>query len=185
MFRRRCSCGTADRRSGVTMPLSGGDGVSTTAEPRAVSPDDWFVEPALWADMETWHREVGAIRRSQPMLAVDGLATRRSGSSPVMKMSSPCRGQQSLAQHGSVGARHRCRFPTDGGSGMPLPKTLVHMDGATTATTAAVTNDWFKPASWSARAADRRDRASSSTGCGRSAGLRLRAPTSPSPTRCA
>src|SRR3954451_6581377 len=130
------------------MTMSGADGVLPVAESRTVSPDAWFVEPSLWADMETWHREVGAIRRSEPVLAVD-----RPGYAPFWI----------LTRHDDVFAVSRdnnlwhntvqsvpgadAEFQQMVDSGLPLPKTLVHLDGADHRAHRAVTNEWFKPAS--------------------------------------
>ena len=170
------------------MSLSGGDGVSTTAEPSAVSPDDWFVEAARWADMETWHREVGAIRRSQPVLAVDRPAIRRSGSSLVTRMSSPSAARQrSLARTPS--SRCSARMPSGSRwwpAACPCRRRSCTSTAAPTATIErSPTTGSSRPRSGTA------SRGSTSSPTlfveqMRDLGgeLRLRRSTSPSPTRC-
>lgn len=122
----------------------------TAADQTGVPADDLgtlFHRPAAWSDMDAWHRRVGELRRDQPVLRVDdpGITT-----------------FWALLRHAEVQAVSRDNerwhntprvvlgrdedWERGLASGMPLPATLVHLDGAAHRGHRAVTNDWFKPA---------------------------------------
>ena len=106
-----------------------------------------FVDPNLWADMDAWHEQVAEIRRTEPVLRVD-----RPDYEPFWV----------LTRHADVFAvsRENDRWHNTARSvigpdadwqrivesGMPLPRTLVHLDGTDHRDHRQVTNDWFKPA---------------------------------------
>jgi cytochrome P450 len=106
-----------------------------------------FYDPTRWADMDAWHAEVDELRRTDPVHLVDD-----PGYAPFWV----------LTRHADVFAASR----DDAGwantsnsvlgpdadweqmvaSGMPMPASLVHLDGAKHRDHRQVTNDWFKPA---------------------------------------
>jgi cytochrome P450 len=106
-----------------------------------------FHRGGSWADMATWHDRVAQLRRTEPVLRVD-----TPGYAPFWV----------LTRHADVLAvsRDNARWLNtpravlgpDGdwdrlvASGMPVPASLVHLDGAKHRAHRAVTNDWFKPA---------------------------------------
>jgi cytochrome P450 len=106
-----------------------------------------FRQASQWADMERWHERVAEIRRTDPVLRIED-----PGYGPFWV----------LTRHADVFAVSRDNEgwhntnrsvlgPDDDwermvSSGMPLPATLVHLDGAVHRGHRQVTNDWFKPA---------------------------------------
>lgn len=117
-------------------------GIDLAADPGAL-----FVAPKLWADMDTWHERVAAIRQETPIVPVD----------------IPAFGKfWVLTRHADMWAVERDHdnwlntpFSVLGpevqmtevmNSGMPMPASLVQLDGMKHRTHRAVTNDWFKPA---------------------------------------
>ena len=119
-----------------------------TAMPVTSAPDnsDWFADPSRWADMGLWHREVGVIRREQPVLEVNRPGYERfwvlTRHADVFAVS-----RDNTTWNNTV----RSVLGTDADfermmeSGLPLPKTLVHIDGTDHRDHRAVTSDWFKP----------------------------------------
>ena len=110
-------------------------------------PGPLFHHPHLWADMDAWHERVGELRRTQGMVRIDSpgytpywAALRHAD---VFAVSRDSEGWHNTAQ--SV-------LGTDDdwnqmvASGMPLPCSLVQLDGAKHRDHRQVTNDWFKPA---------------------------------------
>lgn len=129
------------------------DSPAWTPSPDRLGDDsDWFVVPAAWADMDEWHRAVGELRRANRTLLIE-----RDGYAPF----------HVLLHHEDVFAVsrdnqrwHNTPFSVLGPdiqyqrmetSNMPLPKSLVHLDGTDHRDHRAVTNSWFKPAAVSAR----------------------------------
>jgi cytochrome P450 len=106
-----------------------------------------FAIGALWADMDAWHERVAEVRRTAPVMRVD-----RAGFQPFWV----------LTRHADVFAVSRdndrwlntprsvlgpdADWEQLVNSGMPLPATLVHLDGEAHRGHRQVTNDWFKPA---------------------------------------
>ncbi|CAN5489108.1 cytochrome P450 [soil metagenome] len=106
-----------------------------------------FIDAQLWADMDGWHDRVAEIRATEPVLAV-----RYDEFEPFWV----------LTRHADVLAvsrdnEHWLNTPRSVlvpdeewqkllDSGMPLPKSLVHLDGQEHRDHRQVANDWFKPA---------------------------------------
>ncbi|HKH06118.1 MAG TPA: cytochrome P450 [Acidimicrobiales bacterium] len=106
-----------------------------------------FRTASAWADMDAWHRRVAEIRRTAPILRVDD-----PGYAPFWALT---RHADVLAVSRDNTTWHNTPRAVLGpdedwdrmlASGMPLPATLVHLDGTKHRTHRAVTNDWFKPA---------------------------------------
>ena len=114
----------------------------TTTDPALL-----FVEGRRWADMDAWHAQVADVRRTQPVLAVelDGytpfwVLTRHEDVLAVSRDNDHwLNTSQSVLGPDADWQRMLA-------SGMPEPKTLVHLDGLEHRTHRQVTNDWFKPA---------------------------------------
>jgi cytochrome P450 len=106
-----------------------------------------FTDARSWADMARWHRELERIRRDSPVLRCEP-----EGYAPFW----------ALTRHADVFAVSRdgdrwlntaksvlgpeADFQRMVESGMPLPATLVHLDGTEHRQHRQVTNEWFKPA---------------------------------------
>jgi cytochrome P450 len=111
------------------------------------NPGALFVVPKLWADMDEWHDRAAKLRAETPVLPVD-----LEGFAPFVV----------LTRHDDIAAVERDHatwlntpFSVLGPqlqqaevlqSGMPLPASLVQLDGHKHKTHRAVTTDWFKPA---------------------------------------
>jgi cytochrome P450 len=118
------------------------DGIDVEANPGAL-----FVVPKLWADMDDWHRRVAKLRAETPVVPVE-----LEGFAPFTV----------LTRHDDIAAVERDHatwlntpFSVLGPemqqtevlqSGMPLPASLVQLDGQKHKSHRAVTTDWFKPA---------------------------------------
>lgn len=103
-----------------------------------------FHRPAAWADTDAWHARVAELRRTDPVVLVDGprhtpfhVLTRHADVFAVSRDNA----------HWQNRARSVLGPDADWQQmverGMPLPASLVHLDGAAHR---AVTNDLFKPA---------------------------------------
>jgi cytochrome P450 len=106
-----------------------------------------FHQPGRWADMTAWHDAVAAIRRSDPVLYVDDpgfepfwVLTRHADVLAVSRDNN----RWLNTPRSVLGRDEDWREMIT--SGMPVPATLVHLDGQTHRKHRAVTNDWFKPA---------------------------------------
>ena len=115
--------------------------------PRTDARGALFYNPQLWADMEAWHQQVRELRRHAPILYVDD-----PGYAPFW----------ALTKHADVFAVSRdntgwlntpqsvlgtqADWDQLVASGMPLPCSLVQLDGKKHRDHRQVTNDWFKPA---------------------------------------
>ncbi len=111
------------------------------------NPAALFVVPRLWADMDAWHDRVAIMRRESPVMPVE-----LEGFAPF----------HVLTRHDDIAAVERDHahwlntpFSVLGPemqqtevmqSGMPLPASLVQLDGDKHKSHRAVTTDWFKPA---------------------------------------
>jgi cytochrome P450 len=106
-----------------------------------------FLDGHTWADMDAWHARVAEIRRQEPVLAVDvegfepfWVLTRHEDVFAVSRDS----------EHWLNTTRSVLGPDADWeqmlATGMPEPKTLVHLDGPEHRKHRHVTNDWFKPA---------------------------------------
>src|SRR5690349_15220259 len=117
------------------------------AETMTDEPGLLFADPNLWADMDRWHERVAELRRTDPVRPVDLPGTRRFWA---------------VTRHADVFAVSRDNEtwlntpnsvlgPDENwdqmiASGMPLPASLVQLDGKKHRDHRQVTNDWFKPA---------------------------------------
>lgn len=106
-----------------------------------------FAWPDKWADMESWHEQVSDVRRRTPVLPVQ-----LEGYQPFWV----------LTRYADVAAVSRDNDhwlntsrsvlgPDEDWTrmleaGMPVPRTLIHLDGQDHKDHRQVTNDWFKPA---------------------------------------
>jgi cytochrome P450 len=117
-----------------TMPLTGSG--------KAV-----FHDPAQWADMDAWHRDVGEMRRNEGIVHVD-----EPGYSPywaILKHADAFAVSRDNA--GWLNTANSVLGPDADweqlvASGMPPPCSLVQLDGTKHRDHRKVTNDWFKPA---------------------------------------
>jgi hypothetical protein len=113
-----------------------------------------FCDPQAWTDMEAWHEQAAELRRTDPILTIEG-----AGLSPF----------HVLTRHADVfdvSRRSDVFWNTQGSVLMPdgqlemlqamgiNPKTLIHMDGKEHNDYRHVTNDWFKPAAVKSRQED-------------------------------
>lgn len=113
-----------------------------------------FLDPAAFADMESWHATAAELRAEAPVLRVEA-----AGFEPFL----------ALTRHADVfdvSRRHDLWHNTQRSMLMDEftwqfilslgidPKTLIHMDGTEHRDHRAVTNDWFKPAAVRHRQAD-------------------------------
>lgn len=108
----------------------------------------FFSQPAAWADMDRWHREVEALRVGAGSVFVD-----EPGYLAYVVL---LRHADVMAVSRDDGSWHntvRSVLGTDVewdemlASGMPAPHSLVHLDGHAHRVHRDVTRDWFKPAS--------------------------------------
>lgn len=106
-----------------------------------------FVDPAKYADMEAWHREVGEIRRTNPVCRVelDGwpnfwAITRHADVFEVSRRSDVFWNTERSAPGPDV------QYDFMEAIGIEPPRTLVHIHGELHNKVRQVTNDWFKPA---------------------------------------
>ncbi|HEX3461507.1 MAG TPA: cytochrome P450 [Acidimicrobiales bacterium] len=106
-----------------------------------------FAYPEYWGDMDSWHRKVAEYRRTDPILKVE-----LDGFEPFW----------ALTRHADVFAvsRDNQRWINTSRSvlaaeadtqrmmesGVPEPRTLIHLDGQDHKDHRMVTSDWFKPA---------------------------------------
>jgi cytochrome P450 len=120
--------------------------ILTADDPLTIPDWAWFVAPPLWADMDAWHDAVRVIRQHHPVLLAEA-----EGFSPFWV----------LTRHEdvfSVSRDHRtwhnttrsvlgpdAQYDEMVASGLPLPKTLVHIDGDDHRDHRAVTSGWFRP----------------------------------------
>lgn len=121
--------------------------IEVPPEPPVDHPAALFVVPRLWADMDEWHARVAKLRAETPVVEADF-----EGFAPFTV----------LTRHEDIAAIERDHqswlntpFSVLGpqmqqtqaeASGMPLPASLVQLDGAKHKDHRAVTADWFKPA---------------------------------------
>jgi len=117
--------------------------VTTEADPAG----RLFAWASEWADMDAWHQQAAAIRRTTPVLPV-----RLDGFAPFWVLT---RYADVLAI--SRDNEHWLNTPRSVlgpeedwkrmlAAGIPIPRTLVHLDGLDHKQHRQVTNDWFKPA---------------------------------------
>jgi cytochrome P450 len=118
-----------------------------TADVASATPGALFSMPHLWADMDAWHERVADLRRAEGMVRVE-----QPGYSPFTV----------LLRHADVFevSRHNALWANTSfsvlgpdvdqaqllASGMPIPASLVQLDGEDHRLHRLVANDWFKPA---------------------------------------
>lgn len=106
-----------------------------------------FTDAQAWADMDQWHDQVARLRREQPVVRCEPegyepfwVLTRHADVFAVSRENA--RWQNTQRSVLGPDADHQRMVE----SGMPLPATLVHLDGTEHRDHRQVTNDWFKPA---------------------------------------
>jgi cytochrome P450 len=128
--------------------------MATTTVSTAPSPGPLFYEARRWADMSAWHESVRELRETQGIVHVDD-----PGFTPfwvllkhadVFAVSRDSEGWHNTTQ--SV-LGPDANWQEMMASGMPEPRTLVHLDGKDHRDHRAVANDWFKPAAVKSRQA--------------------------------
>lgn len=121
--------------------------VTTSPTDTADAKGALFTWPQYWADMDAWHERVAEIRRTDPVLAVDF-----EGFQPFWVLTryadvfAVSRGNDRW-----LNTSRAVLAPDDDwqhmlASGVPEPRSLVHLDGKDHRDHRQVTNDWFKPA---------------------------------------
>jgi cytochrome P450 len=106
-----------------------------------------FAYPTCWADMDRWHTEVAEIRRTNPILRVDlagfepfWVLTRYADVFNVSREND----RWTNTSRSVLAPEEEWRRMLD--AGVPVPRTLVHLDGQEHRDHRLVTNGWFKPA---------------------------------------
>ena len=136
------------------MTVNAGTSTDSTAQVGTPpeDPSDWFVVAERWTDMGAWHRGVGDIRRTTPVLRAD-----RPGFDPFWVLTrhadvfEASRDNQTWHNTERSVLGPEADYDKLTASGMPMPKTLVHLDGQAHTDHRKVTSDWFKPAAVSKR----------------------------------
>lgn len=106
-----------------------------------------FTEAGQWADMDAWHARVAEIRRDEPVLRIDvdgfepfSVLTRHADVVAVSRDNDRWHNTPRSVLGPDVEWKRALA------SGMPLPKSLVQLDGHEHRSHRQVTNNWFKPA---------------------------------------
>lgn len=127
-----------------TSPTAG----STSPTGSSTAQGALFAFPGYWADMDRWHSQVATIRRASPVLRVDldgfepfWVLTRYTDVFAVSRQNQ----RWTNTARSVLGPEEDWRRMLD--AGVPVPRTLVHLDGQDHRDHRQVTNDWFKPAS--------------------------------------
>src|SRR3546814_9325021 len=106
-----------------------------------------FHDPALWADMDTWHRQVGELRRNEGIVHIDEPGYTEYWAllkhADVFAVSRDNKGWHNTSQ-AVLGTDADWQAMVD--SGMPPPCSLVQLDGTKHRGHRQVTNDRFTPA---------------------------------------
>lgn len=116
------------------------------------NPGAYFVMPSLWADMDAWHEKVAQLRKETPIIPVDipnfdkfWVLTRHKDIFEIERQPETWPNTPFSVLGPSI-QREQVAM-----SGMPLPASLVQLDGAKHRSHRALTNDMFKPAAVGAR----------------------------------
>ncbi|HET6873564.1 MAG TPA: cytochrome P450 [Acidimicrobiales bacterium] len=111
-----------------------------------------FSNPHLWADMDAWHASVAELRRNHRSILVedDGIVPYRVllHHQDVFDVS---RDSERFVNTQRAVLGPDKEWDEAVASGMPLPSSLVQLDGQKHRDHRKVTNDWFKPAAVGAR----------------------------------
>jgi cytochrome P450 len=106
-----------------------------------------FISPALYADMEEWHRVAAEIRRDEPVMRVEAegwpafwAITTHADVFEVSRRSDVFWNTEKSAPGPDL------QYDMLEAMGIELPRTLVHIHGEAHQKLRNVTNDWFKPA---------------------------------------
>jgi cytochrome P450 len=110
-------------------------------------PGQLFVQPRPWADMDAWHEQVAELRQARGIIRVElpgytrfDVLTRHADVFAVSRDNDTWANTPNVV----LGADADWQRVTE--SGMPLPSSLVQLDGADHRGHRQVANDWFKPA---------------------------------------
>lgn len=121
---------------------------SMTGDPSVDNREALFTTATTWADMDAWHARVAEIRRDEPVMkvAVEGfepfwVLTRHAD---VLAVS---RDNDTWLNTARSVLAPDSEWEQLLSSGMPVPMSLVHLDGDKHRAYRQVTNEWFKPAS--------------------------------------
>jgi cytochrome P450 len=104
--------------------------------------------PEAWADMKAWHQRMREVRREAPVIRVapEGFlpfyAVLRYADVSTIERDSDLWLNTNFSVLGLESDKQRLID-----SGLPLPRTLVHLDGVDHRDHRQVANDWFKPGS--------------------------------------
>lgn len=111
-----------------------------------IPPWAWFIAPPLFADMAAWHTAVAEIRRTDPILHAEA-----EGYTPFWVLTRHADVFEVSRNHDTWFNTSRsvqgpdAQYDQMEASGLPLPKTLVHIDGDDHRDHRAITSDWFRP----------------------------------------
>jgi cytochrome P450 len=125
---------------------------ATTATDWDTEPGLLYVDPEAFADMDEWHRRAAEIRESTPLLPVelDGyepffVVTRYADLFAISRDND----RWLNTTKSVIGPEAEWQRILD--SGMPLPRTLIHLDGHDHKAHRQVAADWFRPAAVKSR----------------------------------
>ncbi len=106
-----------------------------------------FITPALFADMEEWHRIAAEIRRDEPVMRVEAegwpsfwAITTHEDVFDVSRRSDVFWNTEKSAPGPDL------QYDLMQAMGIEMPRTLVHIHGDAHQKLRNITNDWFKPA---------------------------------------
>jgi len=106
-----------------------------------------FITPALFADMDEWHRVAAEIRRDEPVMRVEAdgwpafwAITTHEDVFDVSRRSDVFWNTEKSAPGPDI------QYDLMQAMGIEMPRTLVHIHGDTHQKLRNITNDWFRPA---------------------------------------
>ncbi len=116
--------------------------------PHAATAAELLSTPEAWADMVRWHQLMGEIRRDVPVVRLEPegflpfYAVLRYADVAAIERDADLWLNTTFSVLGLEADKQRLID-----SGLPLPRTLVHLDGVDHRDHRQVANDWFKPGS--------------------------------------
>ncbi len=116
--------------------------------PHAATAAELLSTPEAWADMVRWHQLMGEIRRDVPVVRLEPegflpfYAVLRYADVAATERDADLWLNTTFSVLGLEADKQRLID-----SGLPLPRTLVHLDGVDHRDHRQVANDWFKPGS--------------------------------------